>query len=238
MGPFAAIQYRPPRGDAPRARRALAAMVDEAGGRGARLIVCPEMATSGYVWEDAAEILPHCEPARGPTLEALAPVAAERGAWVVVGFPERAPDGALYNSALVIDDRGQLVDCYRKVLLYDADTTWARPGRRRPVYDIPAGRMTPGICMDLNDFGFGLHLLSARPEVVAFCTNWVDEGEDILPYWRERMLGWRGWFVAADRWGEDRGVRFYGRSAILAPGGAVAAIAPAEGDAILVAGPP
>jgi predicted amidohydrolase len=40
--------------------------------------------------------------------------------------------------------------------------------------------------------------------------------------------------VAANTWGQDRGTRFAGRSAILGPGGVVVAEAPAEGDAVLV----
>jgi len=232
---FAAVQYRPPKGDPGAAREDLVRLVDEAGRRGAGFVVCPEMATSGYVWSEPAEVRPHCEPARGPTLEALAPVAAAHGAWVVVGFPEIS-DGALYNSALIIDDKGALAGCYRKVLLYQEDMTWARPGQVRQRYDTPHGAVSPGICMDINDYAFGIYLRTTRPDIVAFCTNWVDSGEDVLPYWRERLEGWRGWFVAANTWGRDRHVPFRGRSAILDPSGALVASAPAEGDVVLVAG--
>lgn len=211
------------------------ALVDEALQEGAKLVVCPEMATSGYVFESADEIRPFTEPARGPTFQALARRAKEHGAWLVCGFPER--DGELlYNSALVVDPTGELADCYRKVLLYDLDCTWASTGVRRSLSRLgPKRRMSTGICMDLNDNRFIQHLRQERPDVVAFCTNWLDEGTDIIPYWRMRMTGWRGWFVAADRWGEERGTRFYGRSAILRPGGSVAALAPAEGDGVLLA---
>lgn len=230
---LAAVQFRPPKGDPVAAREALGELVHHAGQQGAALIVLPEMATCGYVWADEQAVLPHCERPRGPTFQALAPLAREHGAWIVVGLPEQGPDG-LYNSALVIDHHGELVDVYRKVLLFETDRSWARPGQRRPVYDTPFGRMTPGICMDLNDDGFALHLLRERPDVVAFCTNWVEQGEDILPYWVCRMAGWRGWFVAADSWGTDAHITFYGRSAILAPGGHAVAMAAAEGDGVLV----
>ncbi len=230
---LAAVQYRPPKGAPDAARGDLARLVTEAGERGARLIVCPEMATTGYVWDDEAEIAPHCEPAGGPTFEALAPLAARFGAWIFVGFAERGEDG-LYNSALVIDERGRLAGCYRKVLLYEADLSWARAGTRRHLYDAAGARVAPGICMDINDYAFGIYLRTERPDVVAFCTNWVDEGEDVLPYWRRQLSGWRGWFVAANTWGSDRGVPFRGRSAILNPSGRAVASAAAEGDAVLV----
>ncbi len=211
------------------------ALVDRALAQGARLVVCPEMATSGYVFTDAEELRPFAEPARGPTFAALSERAKRHGAWLVCGLPE-VDEETLYNSAIVVGPDGELADCYRKVLLYDLDVSWATAGESH--CSIPLGpekTLVPGICMDLNDNRFTLHLALTRPQVVAFCTNWVDEGHDILPYWRWRLMGWRGWFVAADRWGEERGTRFYGRSAILAPGGVAVAMAGSTGDEVLLA---
>ncbi len=216
------------------ARAALVELVDHAGQQDVDLIVLPEMATCGYVWPSPNAVLPHCETPEGPTFQALSPLARSHGTWIVVGLPERSESG-LYNAALVIDHRGELVDVYRKVLLYEADETWACPGHRRPVYQTPFGRLTPAICMDLNDDRFALHLLREQPDVVAFCTNWVEQGEDILPYWVWRLAGWRGWLVAADSWGTDAHITFYGRSAILGPGGHPVAMAAPEGDGVLVA---
>ncbi len=205
-------------------------MVDEAK---ADIVVCPEMATSGYVWPDAAALRPHAEPARGPTFALLSPIARRNRSWIVVGFPELAPD-ALYNSALVIGPDGSLVCTYRKVLLYDADLSWARAGNTRMLCESAHGLLAPAICMDVNDPGFGSFLEAQAPAVVCFATNWVEEeGLDVLAYWRGQLGSWKGVFVAADTWGVDEGVRFYGRSAILGAAGEVLAEAPREGDAIL-----
>lgn len=230
----AAVQYRPPKGDTPRARAQLGAWVQQALECGAQVVVCPEMATSGYVWPDAAALAPHAEPAQGPTLALLEPLARAYGAWVVCGYPEAGEDGALYNSALVIGPEG-LVASYRKVLLYTADMTWARPGGRRLLVGTEHGVLAPGICMDINDDGFTTLLREHQPPICAFCTNWIEEGVDILPYWRWRLAGWRGLFIAADTWGLDGDTRFYGRSAILGPGGEVLALAGPEGDGVLLA---
>lgn len=233
---LAAVQYRPPRGRPQRARRDLARRVRAAIEAGADLVVLPEMATSGYVWSSAAELAPHAEEAIGPTLAALGEAMTEagRGAWVVCGFPERGADGALYNSAMVLRPDGQLALCYRKVLLYSLDETWARPGRERMQVPTPMGRLAPAICMDLNDDRLITWLHMTTPDILAFCTNWVAEEEPVHEWWRARTRGWRGWMVAANRWGEEEGVRFSGMSAILAPGGRVVASAEAEDDAILV----
>jgi predicted amidohydrolase len=226
----AAIQYRPPKGTPAEARATLARMVDEAH---SDIVVCPEMATSGYVWRDAAALRPHAEPARGPTFELLSPIARRNRSWVVVGFPELARD-RLYNAALVIGPDGSLVCTYRKVLLYEADLAWARPGNTRMLCESNFGLLAPAICMDLNDPGFPRFLEAKAPAVVCFATNWVEEdGFEVLPYWREQLGSWKGVFVAADTWGVDEGVRFYGRSVILGPERQVLAEAPREGDAIL-----
>jgi len=223
---LAAVQYRPPKGLTEQARAELSELIASVGP--ADLIVCPEMATTGYVWSSPQEIFPHTEPAEGPTLAMLRERAAAQGALIVCGFAERASDG-LYNAALVVAPDGTHV-VYRKVLLYELDLAWARMGKQHMILDTPAGRVVPAICMDLNDDRFTAHLAHSRADIVAFCTNWVDEGQDILPYWTWRLGGWKGWFVAADTWGEDRGTPFYGRSTILAPDGSVVAQAPSEGD--------
>ena len=241
---LAAIQYRPPKGRPDQARAELHALVGEAAEQGAKVIVCPEMATTGYIWTSAAEIGPHTEAAQGPTLRSLSGVARDHGAWVVCGIAERSglPNRAgeqagvnLFNSALVIDDTGELATCYRKVLLYEADRLWASAGWRRPVCQADFGTLVPGICMDINDPRFVRHLRDTQPTVLAFCTNWVAEGVPVLPYWQERVQGWSGWMVAANTWGEDRGVGFSGESAILGPGGVVLARGPAKGNVVLVA---
>ncbi len=244
---LAAIQYRPPKGHPEAARLDIPTLLAEAGAAGAELAVLPEMATTGYIWDSPEELAPHTEPARGPTAAVLAAAARAHGMWIVCGFAERQvhpgqtgptgrPLATLHNSALVVDPTGTLVTTYRKVLLFEADQTWASPGWRRTV--VPLGgerRMVPAICMDLNDPRFTAFLRQQAPQIFAFCTNWVDEDIEVLPYWRERLAGWSGALVAANTWGTDRGTTFSGRSVILGPDGRVLAEAPYEGDRVLVA---
>jgi predicted amidohydrolase len=153
--------------------------------------------------------------------------------WIVCGYPER-DGGRLYNAALVIGPDGALVGSYRKILLFDVDKCWAHPGRERLVVETDFGPVMPGICMDINDPRFVESLHLNAPQVLAFCTNWVNEGDDPLDYWRMRLAFWRGWFVAANSWGEDGDIGFTGLSTILGPDGQVRARAPATGDALLL----
>ena len=244
---LAAIQYRPPKGDPDKARKELLRLVHAAGREGADLIVCPELATTGYMWESPEELIPHSESALGPTYQLLAAAARRYGAWIVCGFAERFihqanhdPEGkgrrmaSLFNSALVVMPEGQLATCYRKVCLYEADESWANPGWKRPICPTSLGRIAPAICMDINDPEFSQFLNITQPDIIAFCTNWIEEGQPVHPYWQQRLSGWNGWLVAANSWGEDRGVLFCGRSAIIAPNGTIVAQADAEGDEVLL----
>jgi predicted amidohydrolase len=243
---LAAIQYRPPKGQPEAARAAIRGLLDEAGAGGASLAVLPEMATTGYIWSSPQEIGPLTEPPDGATCALLSEAARAHGMWIVCGFAEHAllagrvgPSGGrmatLYNSALVVNPEGERVACYRKVLLYDLDLSWATPGRRRLIVPTTMGRMVPAICMDLNDDRFVDFLHAAEATVLPFCTNWLrEDGVGLHDYWRARLGGWPGWFVAANTWGTELGTRFAGRSAILAPDGSIRAEAAEEGDQVLI----
>ncbi len=240
---LAAIQYKPPKGRPDEARADIVRLVDEAGARGADLIVLPEMATTGYVWWKPQDVGPIAEEPRGPTYQALRSVAEKHGSWVVCGLPERHITGvsasgrrqvALFNSAIVVMPDGDLATCYRKCLLFEQDHHWANAGWRRTVVRTELGRVATGICMDLNDPEFTEFLAYSHADILAFSTNWVDEGVVVHDYWRARLGGWQGWLVAANTWGEDEGTRFSGRSAIFAPGGELMAEAGFEGDEVLV----
>ncbi len=229
---LAAVQYCPPHGNPVLAREQLRKCITKA--KGADLIVCPEMAVSGYVFSSREEIAPFVEPAGGASFQMLSELAIALGAWIVCGIAE-AHEGQFYNSAITVSPAGELVDVYRKVLLYEQDEHWAQWGERRSIIETRGlGKLCPSICMDLNDDAFAMYIHETQPEVIAFCTNWIEQGLDMLPYWRMRLFGWQGWMVCADRWGEERGTTFYGRSCVLGPGQTVSQVMPAQGDGALV----
>ena len=244
----AAVQFRPTRGDKAGSLRRLAKLAGgtarwakDAGDGRLDLIVLPEMAATGYIFSGPDEVRPLAEDlARGgdsETARALAPVAREAGAWLVVGLPERARD-RLFNSALVLDRAGTVRFVYRKTLLFEADETWATPGDSGyRVFEDAGASFTVGICMDLNDDRFVAHCAAARARAVALPTNWLDQGEEVWGYWAWRMDGVPSALVAANTYGEDRGTRFRGESAIL-DGRELLAVAARSGDAGLMAGLP
>ncbi len=234
---LAVVQFKPRRGARNANLQALTALATDALRGGAKLVVLPEMAATGYRFPNPEVIRPMAELPRGPTFRTFGPLAKEYGAWIVVGFVEDF-EGRLFNAALVINPDGKPEALYRKRLLYIDDHTWANPGDLPyPSFTTPWGTATVGICMDINDPRFITHLRRSKPDLVCFPTNWVDDGTDIHKYWAGQLRGWNGTLLAADRWGEEDGVGFAGRSAIV-KAGAVLAEAPAEGDGWFAWTPP
>jgi len=210
----AAVQFKADQADLDGSRHRLLALATEAA-QGADLVVLPEMATTGYLFESPAAVAAVAEKADGPTYTLLAAVAAQAGCWLVAGFPER-DRGRLYNSAWVIDPRGALQFVYRKTLLFDADLPWATPGNsgyRR--FETGAGAFGVGICMDLNDDDFVTWCRGADLDAIAFPTAWLEQGINVWRYWAWRLPRVAAALVAANTYGWERGIQFSGRSAIL-----------------------
>jgi predicted amidohydrolase len=226
---LAVVQYKPRRGARNANLTGLAALTAQALQGGAKVVVLPEMAATGYRFPNPEAIRPMSEPPRGPTFRVFSPLARQYRAHLVVGFVEDH-EGRLFNSALVIGPDGRIDSLYRKRLLYIDDHTWASPGDLPyPVFQTPYGTATVGICMDINDPRFITHLRRTRPDLLCFPTNWVDEGTDPQRYWAQQLRGWAGTLAAADRWGEEDGVGFAGRSVVMRGGDALVS-GPAEGD--------
>lgn len=200
-----------------RSLTALAWLADRAA-QGADLVVLPEMAATGYAFPDRAAVAEVAEEPDGPTFRSWSRIARDHGCWLVGGFPERDGD-RLFNAAMVLDPRGELVFVYRKTMLYEADVPWAAPGDSGyRAFDSDAGRFGVGICMDLNDDGFLAWMKGAELDALAFPTNWVDEATlDIHTwvYWAWRMRGQSAALLAANTWGTDGELTFTGESVIL-----------------------
>lgn len=84
------------------------------------LVVLPELWTTGaFAYESFAA---EAEPLQGATYEVMAKAAREAGVWLHAGsIPERAADGALYNTSLVFSPEGELAASYRKIHRFGFD---------------------------------------------------------------------------------------------------------------------
>src|SRR5438105_4931243 len=136
----AAIQFDPVMFEKENNLRRLSALVRTAAEAGAKLIVLPEMATTGYSWINRQEIAKFVEKIPGPTTRLSEELAAFYQCHLVLGLPEvESTTGSFYNSIAFVGPNG-LLGKYRKTHLFSADARWAREGDQGfPVFETELG---------------------------------------------------------------------------------------------------
>ena len=204
--------------------------VGEAAGAGARLIVLPELALSGYVFRSRDELAGVAEPPDGRTAALVASLSAAHGCVLVAGFPEQ--DGDQVHNSAVIADQGEVLGIYRKAHLWDAEKELFAPGDGAPlVVDTSAGRVGVMICYDAEFPEWVRRAARAGADVLAVPVNWPlmprPAGQDAVEIAKIRAAAaaYRVPMVVADRCGVERGVDWVGGSLV------------AGADGYLLAGP-
>lgn len=184
-------------------RTSLLAHAEEAATTGAKIIIAPELALSGYSFEGMHEIAPYAEELTGETVTALSRLARHYRVYVGTGIAEYdGKTGIFYNSFVMLGPQGELAAHHRK---HVAERRWSCPGQpsAASLFDTPWGKVGLLICADtyysllsrshaLN--GAGLLIVSA---------NWPPSGLDPREVWRARALENGVGLIAANRTGLD-----------------------------------
>ena len=227
--------------------------VREASGRGANLVLLPELFAQPYFCKDQdAGFFDWAMPVdRHPVIERFRGVARELGLVLPISFFERSGP-AHFNSLAMIDADGSLRGIYRKAHIPDG------PGYQEKFYFTPGdtsfepretavGKVGALICWD-QWFPEPARLLALRgAEMILYPTAIGSEPPspelDSSAHWRRVMQGHAGANImpvaAANRVGEEVGrestVTFYGSSFITDATGELLAVAGREEETILYA---
>jgi predicted amidohydrolase len=235
-------QLAPVVGELERNRERALAAIDVTAAAGARVVVLPELVSSGYVFRDADEARALAEPADGSMIAGWAERAAAHGLVVAGGFAELGTDGRLYNSAALVDPSG-LRAVYRKAHLWDREPDFFTPGDQPPsVLDTPHGRIGLIVCYDL-EFPEWVGSAALRgAELLCVPTNWPREprpdGERPMEVMRAMVAASTNRMAVAvcDRCGTERGVEWVAGTAVAGPDGWLLAGPPATPEpALLIA---
>jgi predicted amidohydrolase len=145
----AAVEFNPELFEFARNIKRACAVAEEAASNGAKLIVLPEAAFSGYIYRDLDQFLPYMDTVPGKGTDALAAVCANHGCYIAVGIAEIDPVSRLtYNTGALIGPDGY-IGKYRKNGLNPSDILWFTPGDTGyPVFDTELGKITMIICYD------------------------------------------------------------------------------------------
>ena len=202
---------------------------------GAKLVIFPECALSGYCFNSREEALPAAETVPGPAAEALAQAAKRLDCTAVVGMLEREGD-QVYNAALVVSPEG-ILGTHRKVhLLCLGIDRYDLPGDKPfPLFESRHGKLGVNICFDCSFPESGRVLKLKGAQLLAIPTNWP-QGSDAWDHTVKVRATENHMFVAAaDRVGEERGFHFIGHSQIVDYYGKVLAEADGTEETIIYA---
>ena len=225
--PACGVQLGPELGAAPRNAERVGEEIRLAAAEGARLVVFPEAALTGYVFESRGETLAAAVVADGPELETLARACRESGTWSVCGAIEREEE-ALFNAAFLIGPEG-VVGRYRKIhtLCLGADRFTRAGDGPFCVFRTPVGRIGIHICYDGGFPESARALRLAGAQLILLPTNWPDltlKRELVRVRAEENHVH----YFAVNRVGVERGVRFEGGSCAADPRGRLLLEAGAE----------
>lgn len=261
----AAAQMGPIARDEPRASAVarMVAMLHAAHGRGARLVVFPELALTTFFprWLLEGEALEAWfeGPLPGPDARPLFEASAALGVGFVLGYAERTAEGRHFNTSILVGPDGQVVGRYRKVHLpgHDApqpgrafqhlEKRYFEPGNMGfPVFSAFGARIGMLICNDRRwpEAYRVLGLQGAELICLGYNTPTDHTGHDdidALSGFHNHLSMQAGayqnsaWVVGTAKCGREEGSNMLGQSAIIAPSGEIVAMASSVGDEVITA---
>jgi predicted amidohydrolase len=157
---IAVINMQPVWGDKQANLKKILSYSKEAASMGAKMIVFPEMALTGYAMEQGDGIkradrmqVKLAEPADGEAASAVADAAKKLKAYIAYGYPEKKGDAAddVYNSVLVAGPDG-IIGSYQKIHPFGSEVIWCKTGTDPFMFDTPWGKVGVSICYDTYNY--------------------------------------------------------------------------------------
>jgi predicted amidohydrolase len=215
--------------------------VDEAARGGCDVVVLPECSLAGWLSDSARSA---AERVPGPLIRKLQAEAKRRRMAIVVGLEERDGD-RVYNSAVMIDRRGDVVAKHRKIDELEIGLRVYTRGRSLSVFDFEGRPAALSICADswkptVTDalYGMGARLIfspsawAVEPGGEATNIAWIRET------YRQRAAGRDLTIVCPNGVGDVtegpwKGRTLQGNSLVTGPGGAPLLTGPTNEPALL-----
>ncbi|MCP3755220.1 carbon-nitrogen family hydrolase [Streptomyces sp. TBY4] len=193
---------------------------------GSDLVVLPELWTVGAFAYEQFET--EAEPLDGPTYRAMAAAARDAGVWLHAGsFVERAGDGSLYNTALVLSPAGELAATYRKIHRFGFDQGEAvlmSAGESLTTVALPEQTLGLATCYDLRFPELFRGLVDAGATTLVVSAGWPARRRG---HWtllnRARAVEDQAYVLACGTAGTNGGVEQAGHSLAVDPWGEVLA---------------
>jgi N-carbamoylputrescine amidase len=196
---------------------------------------CPEQDPRWYQF---------AEPIPGPLSERMSQLAKKHNLILIAPMYEAEMKGVYYNTAIVVDQKGQLLGKYRKTHIPHLgpgfwEKFYFRPGNLGyPVFDTPYGKIGVYICYDRH-FPEGARALGLNGAEIVFNPSATVKGlsDHLWTLEQPAHAVANGYFICAiNRVGESpwKMGTFYGSSYVANPRGEIVKQATADKDELLV----
>ena len=204
-----------------------------AAGRGAAILVLPELCLCGY--PSAADARKWAVHPEGAEIARLSACARENAISLCFGFAELGPHDVLHNSMGFLDSAGILMSVYRKVHLWITEKEWAVPGTGFQAMTAGGVRLGMWICYDTRFPETARSLARSGATLGLVGSAWFGPPEEWELAVRSRALD-NGMFVAgASVQGAFGTAPFRGASLIVDPHGTVIARAREGAEEVICA---
>jgi predicted amidohydrolase len=209
------IQFSPVLGDVSANTDKVNRLLDDT--RQSKLVVLPELANSGYNFENREHALSLAEPVTNSAyIEMLVRHARKNKQYIVSGFHELAGE-LLFNTSVLVSGEG-VIGKYRKVHLFMHEKEIFEPGNLGfPVFELEGFRLGMLICFDyLFSEAWRITGLEGA-DIMAHPSNLITG--NALKMVPAQALSNRMFVVTANRTGTERELTFNGKSFAVNPAG-------------------
>lgn len=199
------------------------------GHRDVDLFVLPELWSPGYFAFN--EYAARAEALDGPTVTSMAEVARELGSWIHLGSiiergsSEHGTEGQLFNTAVLLNAAGEIVQLYRKIHVFGYESLESQlltPGEMLSVTDSPVGPLASTTCYDLRFPGLWQQISDRGAWAAVVPAAWPAARRE---HWRvlsqARAIEHQLWVLACNAGGVQGDVQLGGFSRIIDPSGRV-----------------
>ena len=120
-------------------------LIEEAADRNCQIVLLPETIDFAWTYPRGIE---ECEKIPGKFTLPFTDIAKERGIYICVGLTEKISAEKRHNTAILIDNHGEIILKYHKINLLTVEHPYYEVGQTLNVVDTPFGKIGVNICAD------------------------------------------------------------------------------------------